>query len=214
MRPDSPGAHAIVLASSSPRRRLLLESAGFDVTTRPPEVDESALAGEGPEPYVLRIARAKHDAIAPTGGGAPMTAPLLAADTVVAQGGALLGKPAHRQEAEAMLRALSGGWHEVITGVCVGRAGEPPTAFAARTRVRFKRLRDEEIAWYLATREWRDKAGGYGVQGHGAFLVAALEGSYANVVGLPLAEVVDALAQLGVHPGSDLSGAAPQELLQ
>jgi len=213
MRPEPSTAYSLCLASSSPRRRLLLESAGFGVTVYPPAVDESAGAGERPARYVARIALAKHADVAARGLVSP-SAPVLAADTVVALRRDLLGKPADRQDAEHMLCSLSEVWHEVITGVAVGRPGQEPASFTVRTRVRFKRLRKEEIAWYLGTGEWQDKAGGYGIQGRGAFLVAGLEGSYTNVVGLPLAEVVDALAGLGVAPDPGQLGATRKELLQ
>ena len=108
--------------------------------------------------------------------------------------------------------ALADGWHRVLTGWCV--KGPAQRAGVAETRVRFKALDEHELGWYLDTEEWRDKAGGYGIQGRGAFLVAAVEGSYSNVVGLPLAEVVDALAACGVRPAPLSAEARRTEIIR
>ncbi|MDY0000745.1 MAG: Maf family protein [Polyangia bacterium] len=130
----------------------------------------------------------------------------LGADTSVVLDGRILGKPGDEAEARQMLGALSGRWHEVLTGWCLLGVGAPSGRLEIRaqgvscTRVRFKALSLEELRYYLSSGEWRDKAGAYGIQGAAASFVSELRGSYTNVVGLPLAEVVDALASLGIHP--------------
>ena len=173
------------LASGSPRRRQLLEDAGFAVEVHPPDVDETRRAGEDPVAYAVRLARTK----AATG---PADRVVVAADTVVWQGDVVLGKPASRTEAHATLRALSGGVHRVTTGTCV-RRGAAVDAFAVTTEVRFRALTDAEIAAYLETGEADDKAGAYGIQGRAAGFVAEVHGSWTNVVGLPMEAVVPRL---------------------
>ncbi len=176
------------LASGSPRRRMLLESAGMTVTVHPADLDE-ARAGDGSPPqHALRLAMAK----ARTG---PPEPAVVGADTVVHLGDRILEKPENREEAAEHLRALAGRWHAVTTGVCV-RRGEREIAFAVTTAVRFRALAAGEITRYLATGEADDKAGAYGIQGHGGGLVAEIHGSYTNVVGLPLEQTLAALASL------------------
>jgi len=204
----------VVLASASPRRRELLRRCGYDVRVRPAAVDESRRADETPERYVTRLAVAKVEAARRAPDPAEREAVVVAADTVVVHEGRILGKPAHEDQARAFLRLLEGGWHEVLTGFCVVGSGERAAGAMARTRVRFKSLREAEIQWYVDTGEGRDKAGGYGIQGHGAFLVRGLEGSYTNVVGLPLAEVVDALLDRGVRPAGLPSAEREEEIIR
>jgi septum formation protein len=117
---------------------------------------------------------------------------VLGVDTVVAAAGELWGKPAGAEAARATLRRLSGATHDVVGGVALVRGGEAREAFTAVTRVTFRALDDELLDWYLATGEWRDRAGAYAIQGHGAALVRAVEGDYLNVVGLPVAALLDA----------------------
>jgi septum formation protein len=117
---------------------------------------------------------------------------VLAADTVVATGSELWGKPAGASAARATLRRLSGATHDVVGGVALVRAGEEPAVFTALTRVTFRALDDALLDWYLGSGEWRDRAGAYAIQGHGAALVRAVEGDYLNVVGLPVAALLDA----------------------
>ena len=169
----------IWLASGSPRRRQLLEWAGFDVEVHPPHIPEEPRPGEDAVAYAVRLATEK----AATGRGAVV----LAADTVVHRDGALFEKPRDRDEARAHLRALSGGWHDVTTGVWLGGP------FSVTTRVRFRALSAEEIDAYLATGEADDKAGAYGIQGRGGSFVAELHGSWTNVMGLPLEAVLERL---------------------
>ncbi len=202
----------LVLASGSPRRREMLQNLGVDFAVRPADVDESPLAGERPEPYVLRLARAKARASAAS--NPCLSAPparheiVLAADTIVTQDGELLGKPRDAADARRMLERLSGREHEVLTGVAVARAGgqqaEHLRAEVERTRVRFAELSPAEIAWYVASGEPLDKAGAYAVQGLGALFVARLDGNYSNVVGLPLPLTYRLLAEVGFSLRAEL----------
>ena len=177
----------VVLASASPRRLDLLRRLGIEPTVRPPDVDETPRPDEPPVDLAARLARAK------VAVEADDDALVVAADTVVAVGPEALGKPTDREDARAMLALLSGRDHEVLTGVAVRRHGRV-RADVATTRVRFRSLRPTEIDWYVATGEPRDKAGGYGLQGAGAALVAGIEGSHTNVIGMPL-ELLVALAR-------------------
>lgn len=183
---------AIVLASASPRRRALLEGAGFVVMVRAPHVDESR------DPTLGAVAWARSLAVRKARTGPPDKV-IVAADTVVHVGDAVFDKPADRAEAVAHLRALADQWHSVTTGVCV-RKGDDEQTFHATTAVRFRALPDAEIAAYVATGEADDKAGAYGIQGRAGAFVAELRGSYTNVVGLPLEAVITALAGRGVTP--------------
>lgn len=184
----------LILASASPRRAELLTAAGleFDVVSAP--IDETPRTGETAEDYVLRVAREKAAAGAALAG---CGRPLLAADTAVVAGGRLLGQPADDERAREMLRMLSGTEHEVLTGVVL-LAGSRELAEVVRTRVRFMPLSDREIDWYIATGEPQGKAGGYAIQGRASRFVDHIEGSWANVVGLPVATVYRMLRQSGV----------------
>lgn len=178
----------LTLASASPRRRLLLEQLGYAVDVRPADLDETPREGEDAVNYALRLACEKAR-------GAPE--PALAADTVVHLEGRLYGKPRDAEEAVAMLRALSGRVHLVTTATCL-RAGGVQRLRAVTTRVRFRTLSEGELRGYVATGEPMDKAGAYGIQGVGGFLVESIDGSYSNVVGLPLAEVLEDLTAAGL----------------
>ena len=176
----------MVLASGSPRRREMLDSLGVAFTVRPVDLDESPFPGEAPEPYVLRLASAKARAAADAAAAGDREI-VLAADTIVAAGGELLGKPRDPAGAKRMLERLSGREHEVLTGVAVvDSAAGFHRVEAARTRVAFAELSAEEIEWYVGSGEPLDKAGAYGIQGLGALFVDRLDGNYSNVVGLPL----------------------------
>ncbi|QDQ27225.1 septum formation inhibitor Maf [Chitinimonas arctica] len=179
---------AIYLASASPRRRELLTQIGVPFELLRCEIDETPLAGELPHPYVARLARAKAEAgvAAYRAAGLPPRL-LLAADTTVALGEAILGKPVDVADAEAMLASLSGKSHQVMTGVAV-TDGERVEVVVSVSQVRFRILSAAEIRSYVATGEPMDKAGSYGAQGKGALLIAAMEGSFSGVIGLPLAE--------------------------
>ncbi|GAB7026950.1 Maf family nucleotide pyrophosphatase [Geotalea toluenoxydans] len=184
----------IVLASASPRRVELLSSAGIDFEVMPGDVDETLLPGETPEQHVLRLAKSKAEAVARKGHGRYF----IGADTIVVCDGEIMGKPQDSTDAERMLKKLSGVAHEVITGFAVVDRDEGSTvAEAVRTKVYFKPLRDEEIAAYIATGCPFDKAGAYAIQGGAAHMVRKIDGSYSNVVGLPLCEVVETLRNMG-----------------
>jgi septum formation protein len=182
----------MVLASSSPRRAGLLRAAGFVFEVAPVHLDERFHPGEKPEDYVQRLAQAKAVAAASK---AP-DAVVLGADTTVVIGGQVLGKPTDRADAERMLRLLSDRTHEVLTGICV-RMGQRTLVHIEPSRVRMAALNDAEIAWYVGTGEPMDKAGGYAVQGLASRFIEGVDGSYSNVVGLPIAAVYNLLKLLG-----------------
>jgi septum formation protein len=189
----------LILASSSPRRLALLRQVGVipdRIVT--PEVDETPLARELPRDHALRLAAAKAADVAarPDAAGAYV----LAADTVVACGRRILGKAADLEAAERFLRLLSGRRHRVYTGVAVIAPDGRRAARIVVTMVRCKRLGEREIAAYLATGEWRGKAGGYAIQGRAEAFILSINGSWSNVVGLPLATTLDLLGGLGWRP--------------
>ncbi len=189
-------AHQLVLASASPRRRELLAQLGLRFAVVPGNAPEELLAGEGPEEHVVRLAR---DKACEVGGRNDVPGRwFLGSDTIVLCDENVLGKPRDAKEAAAMLRGLSGRSHRVLSGYAVfDRESGASVAGAVTTTVRFKELTDAEIAGYIATGEPFDKAGAYAIQGIGAFMVLGIEGSYSNVVGLPLCEVVEVLERLG-----------------
>ena len=200
----------LVLASASPRRAELLTTAGFTFDVEPVDVDETPAPGEAALDYVLRVARDKAAAWwsrrSPPRGSAldpanPRTDDLsvcvLAADTVVVAGGRILGKPADGDHAREMLTLLSGTTHLVHTAVVV-RVADAEVAEVVTTRVRFVDLSGAEIAWYLGTGEADGKAGAYAIQGRASRFVDRIEGSWSNVVGLPVATVYRMLAGAGV----------------
>ena len=183
----------IVLASASPRRAELLRAAGIEFEVMPAHVDESARVGESPHAYVSRVAEAKASAIAARADGRVV----LAADTTVVVGGEMLGKPVDDADAKRMLRLLAGRVHEVATGVTVS-CGPSLTTRVDSTEVAFAALSEDEIAWYVATGEPRDKAGAYAIQGYASRFITRIAGSYSNVVGLPIALVYDLLKASGL----------------
>lgn len=182
-----------ILASASPRRKQLLERAGYAFEIVVSDADESLPAGITPEKAVRRNAARKAQAVAETNPGAVV----LGCDTVVAIDGEILGKPQDEAEAKAMLRRLSGNTHTVYSGVCI-TDGTTETVFAVATDVTFYALSERTIDAYAATKEPMDKAGAYGIQGLGCVLVKEISGDYSNVVGLPLSESARALAAFGV----------------
>jgi septum formation protein len=200
----------LILASGSPRRAELLASAELTFTVIPSDASEAHLSGEGAVPYVRRVAAEKARRVADRCWAEGDRRPVLAADTVVVVDGAILGKPADRTEARRMLESLSGREHEVITGYRVLIPGGGEQREEVTTQVRFKRLHPDEIQAYLDTGEWRDKAGAYAVQGHAAALVEAVFGSYTNIVGLPLCQVVEALRRAGCLPPRHGAQGAPR----
>ncbi len=193
----------IVLASASPRRAELLASAGIRVRTLPSRIDESPVEGESPEEHALRLAAEKAREVASGGNGRYF----IAADTIVVSEGEIMGKPVDAADAERMLRKLSGAVHEVITAYTVLDAvtGREITE-AIRTLVYFRPLRDEEIHGYIASGCPFDKAGAYAIQGAAAQMIRRIEGSYTNVVGLPLCEVVEALRAVGAVQSPSVEG--------
>ena len=189
-----PAPIRLILASASPRRARILESLGLEFTIRPADADETIHAHETPVAAVRRLARRK--ALAhPVG---PRDC-VVAADTVVVLGARILGKPASPREARSMLRALAGRTHIVATGVAVATSARVRTAVDL-TRVSFRPMTAKEIARYVLTGEPLDKAGAYGIQGHGGALVDHIEGDYFNVVGLPCAMLARLLASLADLP--------------
>lgn len=180
----------LILASNSPRRRHLLEQAGLTFSVIPSNFDETAVAMTDPKSYVAALAESKALDIS-------QKHPadwVIGADTIVLIDGNILGKPGSGAAAGEMLRRLSGKTHQVLTGYCICcREKNRLFAETVKTDVRFKKLRGAEIDWYVRTGEPFDKAGAYGIQGIGSFLVKSINGSYTNVVGLPVCEVMEVL---------------------
>jgi septum formation protein len=185
-------ATPVVLASASPRRRDLLARLGIVADVRPAHVDETPRPGEAPGDLVQRLARTKAAAV-----DAPESALVVAADTEVVLDGRVLGKPADDAEAAAMLAALSGRTHDVMTGVAV-RHGDRTATDVAVTRVHVRDLDPAEIDWYVRTGEPMGKAGAYAIQGAGAVFITGIDGSDTNVIGLPLALLVSLARRVGV----------------
>lgn len=175
-----------VLASGSPRRAELLRAAGFEFAIRVADVDESVLPNELPRDYVARLSREKALAVAAE------DEIVLGADTTVVVQDEIIGKPENAEDAARMLRMLSGQWHDVLTGVSVVRNNQVRSEVAV-TRVKFVELSEDEIGWYVASGEPMDKAGAYGIQGCASRFVERIEGSYSNVVGLPVQMVYEML---------------------
>ena len=186
----------LILASASPRRQRMLVRAGFDFSVRiPPEDRNGDFPGLEPRDLVLTQARTKAMAFQEDD---PVV--FLSADTVVVLGGRIMGKPSDTEAAVFMLTALSGRTHQVLTGFCLARDREVLEEEAVVTRVEFRSLSEAEIKEYVAGGSPLDKAGGYGIQDLGGSLVKEIHGSYTNVVGLPLAQVMEALARAGIYP--------------
>jgi septum formation protein len=172
----------VVLASGSPRRLALLRLAGMDVRVVVPNVDEDRLGEQTPAQMVARLAHLKANTVAV----AHPHEVVIAADTTVALGQRIFNKPANDDDARAMLQALAGETHSVLTGVCLCRPGREPMLEVEQTRVKFRVLSKQDIDAYLLAGEHHDKAGAYGVQAAGSVLVERVEGCITNVVGLPM----------------------------
>lgn len=186
----------LVLASASPRRAELLAAAGFRPRVLPAHIDESLRPGEAPAEYVQRLSREKALAVSDR---VTLDDLVLGADTVVLIGSEIAGKPVDEADATRMLRALSDRWHEVLTGVTCLLRGQSRSEVVV-TRVRFAALGNEEIDWYVASGEPFDKAGAYAIQGLASLFIEEIQGSYSNVVGLP----VQAVYRLATELGSDV----------
>lgn len=185
----------LILASGSPRRKLLLQQLGISFETDPPDVDESVETGEAPELYVTRLSVKKAQTVSKKYNS---EAVILAADTTVVLHGNILGKPESKEHGLQMLSELSGSRHDVLTGVSICCGSRVETFFVS-TEVTFRHLGEKEIAWYWETGEPQDKAGSYGLQGAGAAFVETLTGSYSNVIGLPLSETVLILRDFSIE---------------
>ena len=185
----------LILASKSPRRRYLLEQARLEFSVIPSNFEENSIPPSSPESYVKRLAEAKAKDISQR----YPDSWVIGADTIVLIDNTMLGKPASRPEARKMLRSLSGKTHQVLTGYCI--CCEATGRFfseAIKTDVCFKELTGSQIDWYISSGEPFDKAGAYAIQGIGTFLVKCIHGSYTNVVGLPVCEVLEFLINEGV----------------
>ena len=184
----------LILASQSPRRYELLKQMGLDFEVVPSKIIEDFVQSESPREHVIRLAEAKARDVA----SKHLDRWVVAADTIVYINGSILGKPKCREEAVEMLRRLSGQEHRVLTGFSVfhlerGKSDKE----AVQTAVRMKPLTSAEMEWYVKTGEPFDKAGGYAIQGIGSFMIESIQGSYTNVVGLPLCELIQMLNRLG-----------------
>ena len=183
-----------ILASTSPRRSELLKQVGLDFRVVPSGIEEDSVKGESPRTHVLRLAEKKAHRV----GSEYPDHWVIAADTIVYVDHSILGKPKNQEEAKKMLRRLSGKEHRVLTGFSVQhlQKGKGDRS-AVKTAVKVKRLTRSEMEWYVQTGEPLDKAGGYAIQGIGSFMIESIRGSYTNVVGLPLCELIEMLNRLG-----------------
>ena len=187
----------IILASSSPRRIDMLKSLGIEPMIIKPEIDESILQGETPFVYAKRMAYDKAKS-AKKGITLKDKFWIISADTVVVSEGKILGKPKDKSDAKRMLLGLSGRTHKVITAFCIMGKEQSILRFeSVESYVTFRQIKEAEINWYISTNEPMDKAGAYGVQGCGGVLIDGIEGSFNNVVGLPISRLVVVLEELG-----------------
>ncbi|HOD70871.1 MAG TPA: Maf family protein [Deltaproteobacteria bacterium] len=187
----------IVLASASPRRKELFSWLGVPFDVIVPEIDETFRKGETPVEYCARISREKAVSVA----SRQPHSLIVSADTIVVSRGRILGKPRDEDQAREHLRLLQGATHEVYTGYAIIH-GHLSVSNVIRTQVRFREMNDEEIAWYISTKEPMDKAGSYGLQGIGSLFISEIAGSYTNVIGLPLSDLYNDLKGFGIalHP--------------
>lgn len=184
----------LILASSSPRRYEMLKQLGLDFEVIPSKIEENFVPGESPREHVIRLAEAKALDV----GNRFSDAWVIGADTIVYVNGHILGKPKSHQEAQEMLRQLSGKEHKVLTGISLNHLKKGKGEHeVVETAVKVKPLSPVEMEWYIGTGEPFDKAGGYGIQGIGSFMIESINGSYTNVVGLPLCELMRMLNRLG-----------------
>lgn len=189
-------SYKIVLASSSPRRKELLQTIGLEFEVMHPSADESVSKNETPEEFALRVSVEKASSVSRGLGNGYI---VIGADTIVVVDGVILGKPSGAEEAASMLKEISGREHRVLTAFSIVKPGAQVLhSEIVDTTVRVKPLAASEIEGYIKTGEPMDKAGAYGIQGIGSFLVRGIEGSYTNVVGLPVVELMQALRNLGI----------------
>ena len=182
----------LILASGSPRRKELLEAAGWTYEAITAGIDESVLDNEEPAAYVQRLARSKAEVVA----SGLQSGLVLGADTTVVIENQILGQPEDDADAKRMLKLLNGKWHEVLTGVAVIRVGGGTRVDYETTHVRFAEMSEREIDWYVATGEARGKAGAYGIQGAAGLFIEEIRGDYFNIVGLPIRLVYELTAQV------------------
>jgi septum formation protein len=188
--------HKIILASSSPRRKELLGALGLEFEVMHPSSDETVSGDETPEAFALRVSREKASSVSRGLGNGFV---VIGVDTIVVVDGEILGKPGDHEEASSMLRKLSGKEHHVYTAFSIVKPeNELLHSEVVDTRVQVKALAASEIEGYIKTGEPMDKAGAYGIQGLGSFMVSGIEGSYSNVVGLPVDELLEALKKLEI----------------
>ncbi len=188
----------LILASASPRRKDLLKTAGLNFTVIPSTLDENGEEEDSPLDHAQNLARAKSAEIA----AQYPDSWVLGADTLVTDGKTIMGKPESPDHAKVMLSRLSGRSHQVVTGFCLIKKNKARQIVrVVSTTVFFRELTADEISWYVSTQEPFDKAGAYGIQGLGSFMVKEIHGSYTNVVGLPVCEVVEILTREGVLDG-------------
>lgn len=200
----------LVLASTSPRRRELLERVGLRFAVEPSGIDERATAAPSPSQLVEQLAVQKAASVAERHRATGSNALIIGSDTVVSLDGEVLGKPRDAAEAVQMLRRLSGRWHEVHTGIALVPSWTlKAVSDVCRTRVRFAELSETEIEAYVASGEPMDKAGAYGIQALGALLVAEIEGDYFTVMGLPLRRLYELLQTFGVTVWTTAGEPAP-----
>jgi septum formation protein len=183
----------VILASGSPRRSEIMNSVGWEFTKVVPDIDETELPGESPDAYVRRLAAEKASIVA----AAHPDEIVLAADTTVVINDSIIGKPTGLEEARRMIGALSGNWHEVLTGIAVASRGETQVELQ-RTRVKFAAMNDDEIDFLVEKGDPLDKAGGYAVQAQAALFIEGIEGDYWNVVGLPISLVYELVMEAEV----------------
>lgn len=183
----------LILASASPRRQELLRFVGLKFKTIPAHLNEDYIEGESPREHVKRLSQDKAIAIAKK----YPNAVVLGADTIVVIDKSILGKPENKYQARKMLRKLSGREHKVYTGFTIAQeASKICYTNVVLSAVKFKKISPQELEWYVASDEPYDKAGGYAVQGRGAYFIQSIRGSYTNVIGLPLCEVLETLKKL------------------
>ena len=199
-----------ILASASPRRREILRGLGLRFRIRPSTVPEPAgRPGETPPRYAVRAARLKCREISTRFDSGIV----IGADTIVVLRNRIMGKPCSQEEASAMLRSLSGRWHEVITGICLlDCTTRKERSAACISRVHFRRIQPGEIQWYLDTGEYKDKAGAYAIQGYASLFIDRIEGCYFNIVGFPVATFERVCRRCGIGLAGDCEEAADWSL--